>query len=95
MNAILSTREGFFIPSFGIFIDHRQHGLGLGKEMLDLTIQAAKDLSCRKVRLSVFASNPSACKIYLSRGFEEIGRSAVMRGGIADEKIIMLKDLTK
>lgn len=87
--------EGFSIPSFGIFIDHRKHGLGLGKEMLDLTIEAAKNLDCEKIRLSVFASNPSACKLYLSRMFKEIERSPVAHNGVPDQKIIMIKDLTE
>jgi ribosomal protein S18 acetylase RimI-like enzyme len=86
--------EGFSIPSFGIFIDYRKHGLGLGKEMLDLTIEAAKNLACEKVRLSVYTSNPSACKLYLSKGFKEIERSPVMHNGVPDQKIIMIKDLT-
>lgn len=87
--------EGFSIPGFGIFIDHRKHGLGLGKELLDLTIEAAKNLDCEKVRLSVFASNPSACKLYLSRMFKEIERSSVVHNGVPDQRIIMIKDLTK
>jgi len=85
--------EGFSVPSFGIFIDHRQHGQGLGKQLLDLTIEEAKKLQCHHIRLSVYASNPSACKIYRSRGFKETDRKAVMNKGFADEKIVMLKDI--
>ena len=87
--------EGFATPSFGMFIDHRRHGLGLGKELLDLTIEAAKNLDCQKVRLSVFASNASAFRLYLGRVFKEIERSSVVHNGIPDQKIIMIKDLTK
>ena len=87
--------EGFSIPSFGIFIDYRKHGLGLGKELLDLTIEAAKGLNCSKIRLSAYASNLSACKIYLSRGFKEMERSTVMHNDALDEKIVMLKVITK
>jgi ribosomal protein S18 acetylase RimI-like enzyme len=85
--------EGFSIPSFGMFIDHRRHGLGLGKEMLALTIEAARELLCEKIRLSVFASNPSACRIYLGAGFKEIERIAVIHHGAADQKIVMIKDV--
>lgn len=85
--------EGFSVPSFGIFIDHRCHGKGYGKELLDLTIDAARELGCSQIRLSVFASNPAARKIYRSRGFTERENIPVEHKGVMDEKIIMLKDL--
>lgn len=85
--------EGFSVPSLGIFIDYRKHGLGFGKKLLDLTIEAAKSLNCTKIRLSAYASNQSACKIYWSRGFKEIERSTVTHNGTLDENIVMLKDL--
>jgi len=85
--------EGFTVPSFGIFIDHRKHGLGFGKNLLDLTIEEAERLQCPKIRLSVFASNQPAFKLYLSRGFKETNRSAVKHNNIADENIIMEKEL--
>lgn len=86
--------EGFSIPSFGMFIDYRKHGLGFGKEMLDLTLEVSRHLGCGKVRLTVFASNPAAFKIYRSRGFKEIERSAVVHGNVPDQKIVMIKDLS-
>ena len=85
--------EGYSIPSFGMFIDQHKQGLGLGKQLLDLTIDAARQLRCEKIRLSVRANNHPAHKIYKSRGFKEIERSEIVTDGLQDEKIIMLKDL--
>ena len=84
--------EGYSVPSFGMFIDRHQQHLGYGKQLLDLTIEAAKKLECKKIRLSVSAGNYPAYKIYKSRGFEEIDRSKARN--LLDEKIIMVKDLT-
>jgi ribosomal protein S18 acetylase RimI-like enzyme len=83
--------EGYAIPSFGMFIDQHQHGHGYGKQLLDLTIEAARQLGCQKVRLSVRKANHPAYRIYKSRGFKEIDRSKI--DGIEGEKIIMIKDL--
>jgi ribosomal protein S18 acetylase RimI-like enzyme len=85
--------EGFVIPSFGIMIDHQHHNMGFGKQLLGFTVQAAKEMGCPKVRLSVYGSNSSGRKIYEGIGFYETDRSPVEHNGIRDEKIIMMKDL--
>ncbi len=85
--------EGFSVPSFGIFIDHRKHGFGIGKELLDHTIEAAQKIGCKKIRLSVYASNQIAYKIYENRGFTEIERLAIEHNGLPDQRIVMLKEL--
>lgn len=83
--------EGYSIPSFGMFIDRHQHRLGYGKQLLDLTIEAARQLGCEKIRLSVSTENLPAYKIYKSRGFYEIDRSK--ENGHSEERVIMIKDL--
>lgn len=85
--------EGYTIPSFGIMIDYRYHNMGLGKHLLAITVNLAKELGCLKVRLSVFDSNHAGRKIYEDIGFHEIERMPVKRNGINDVKIIMMKDL--
>jgi ribosomal protein S18 acetylase RimI-like enzyme len=85
--------EGYSIPSFGIFIDHRQHGHGFGRELLALTVGEAKNLGCEKVRLSVYASNPAACRIYRDLGFVEAERISITHLGQKDQKIVMVKEL--
>ena len=85
--------EGYSVPSFGIMVDHRLHGMGIGARVLDETVGEAVRLGCRRVRLSVFASNRRAVGLYLSRGFVEGGREPVTLSGEADERIIMYKEI--
>jgi ribosomal-protein-alanine N-acetyltransferase len=85
--------EGYSVPSFGIMVDHRLHGMGIGARVLDETVAEAARLGCRRVRLSVFAGNHRAVGLYLSRGFVEDGREPVALPGGADERIIMYKEL--
>ena len=85
--------EGYSIPSFGMFIDKAQQGLGYGKQLLDLTIDAARQLGCgRYASVCAWATIP-LIRIYLSRGFKEIERTKLVIEGTRDEKIIMIKDL--
>jgi ribosomal protein S18 acetylase RimI-like enzyme len=84
---------GYTVPSLGMFIDHRQHGKGYGKELLGKTIEAAQKLGCHQIRLSVYASNQPAYKIYIAHGFFEIERIDIENHGDKDQKIIMVKDL--
>src|ERR1700722_17301529 len=44
--------EGYDIPSFGLFVDHRYHGLGLGRMLTDYAMIEAKRRGCAKVRLT-------------------------------------------
>jgi ribosomal protein S18 acetylase RimI-like enzyme len=85
--------DGFTVPSFGIMIDYRYHNLGLGKYLLNLTIEQAKHMGCAKVRLSVYGSNLAGLKIYEAIGFHEVERTWVDLHGFPDEKIIMIKEL--
>lgn len=85
--------DGFEIPSFGIFVDYRYHGLGVGRQMTEFGIAETQRLDCHAVRLSVYASNTRAVNLYISLGFKEISREPVLVTGEPDAKIIMVKDL--
>jgi GNAT superfamily N-acetyltransferase len=85
--------EGYAVPSFGILVDHRFHNKGIGSRLTDFTIAEADDLCCERVRLSVFASNPAAIRVYAAKGFVESHREAVLLAGFPDEKIIMFREL--
>jgi ribosomal protein S18 acetylase RimI-like enzyme len=86
--------EGYTVPSFGIMIDHRFHGRGIGSLMLDYTLEQAIQLGCNRIRLSVFASNRAGLHLYSSRGFVEDSRQAVNLSDDPDERIIMFKELS-
>jgi ribosomal protein S18 acetylase RimI-like enzyme len=85
--------QGYTVPSFGIIVDHRFHGIGIGTRMLDYTIHQAIQLGSRRIRLSVFASNQVALRLYLSRGFFEDSRQSTLLLGEPDESIVMFKEL--
>ena len=84
--------EGFDIPSLGILIDIRYRGRGLGRRASQFVIDEARRAGCATVRLSVYASNTPAVSLYVSLGFVETNRHAVLRGEARDVKIVMTKD---
>lgn len=85
--------EGYSIPSFGILVDRHFQNHGLGTKMTEFAITEARKPGCRQVRLSVYASNEVALRLYTSLGFIESERKSVLVMGQPDERIIMLKDL--
>ena len=61
-----------------IIVDDSKRGMGYGKRMLEAAISYAKNnLKAKTVTLSVFNSNVSAYKCYLSLGFKETGNKTV------------------
>lgn len=85
--------EGFDIPSFGILVDYRYQGHGIGKKMTEFTISEVKRLGCNAIRLSVYASNVQAVHLYFSLGFQEVFREFCVVAGEPDEKIVMVKSI--
>jgi ribosomal-protein-alanine N-acetyltransferase len=80
---------GYEIPSFGVFVDHDAQGEGVGGALTAWTVAAARRLGCRSVRLSVYASNSIAHRLYISLGFVEQERSIVDRVAGQEQKIVM------
>ena len=85
--------EGFETPSFGILVDYRYDHLGLGRQMTEFAITEAKKLGCHSLRLSVYASNLHAARLYESSGFREKSRQQVVIEGEPDIKIVMVRQL--
>lgn len=84
--------EGYEIPSFGVFVDHAHHGRGVGRQLTRWTVEQARLQGAPAVRLTVYASNLAARRLYESLGFVERERESVDRGGEPDEKIVMSLD---
>lgn len=57
-----------------IALDAAYRGAGRGRALLRALLGAAVERGAREVFLDVRADNPSAAGLYLSEGFEEIGR---------------------
>jgi RimJ/RimL family protein N-acetyltransferase len=85
--------EGYSVPSFGIVIDCRLHNQGIGAQLTEFTIGEARRLGCDRVRLTVYAGNPAAIRVYAAKGFVESHREAVLLEGVPDEKITMFREL--
>jgi len=86
--------EGYEVPSFGVFIDYRYHGRGLGRLLTDYAIVEAKRVGCAQVRLTVYESNVRGWRLYNSLGFQEQSRDPVDRHGHPDKRIVMIKPLS-
>jgi len=83
--------EGFEIPSFGLLVDYRYRGQGVGRIMTEFAISEARREGAPAIRLTVYASNDRAVRLYESLGFALIERQPVAIGGEADQKITMIK----
>ncbi len=92
MSMLRGFDEGYEVPSFGIFVDHERHGCGIGRQLTVWTIEQARLQNCPGVRLSVYADNAVARRLYTSLGFEEIGRVPVPGSARLREKIVMRLD---
>lgn len=55
------------------FVDHRQHGLGIGTRLFDATRQAARAAGYTAINATIRADNASGLTYYRARGFEVWG----------------------
>lgn len=85
--------EGFEIPSFGVVIDERLRGQGVGRRLTLWTLEAAQRRGCRRVRLSVNATNRVGVRLYESLGFIRQSETPITVQDEADIKIVMMKDI--
>ncbi len=85
--------EGFDIPSFGMVIDERLRGKGVGRRLMEWTLGAAKQKGCSHVRLSVNASNLRGVRLYESLGFVRQSEQPIVVEGESDSKVIMIKEI--
>lgn len=85
--------EGYDVPSFGVFVDHRYQRRGLGRQMTEFAIEEARRLGCPSVRLSVYASNSRALQLYSALGFVEVSREETLVAEEPELRIVMTKTL--
>ncbi len=60
---------------FGVSIDRRYWGLGIGTALLDACIECARKAGYEQLELNVVAENERAISIYRKAGFVEFGRN--------------------
>lgn len=84
------------IGNLGMGIVKEYRNMGIGREMLEKTIQHAKLINIEKVELEVFSSNERAIKLYKNIGFEHEGvrkKGKKVRGEYED--IILMGKMLK
>jgi ribosomal protein S18 acetylase RimI-like enzyme len=81
--------EGFKIPSLGIFVHKNYWRRGIGRKLVNYTIKQAEELSCDKIRITVYSENKGALKLYESIGFKK--QKIEVRGD--RKKWVMFKNL--
>jgi ribosomal protein S18 acetylase RimI-like enzyme len=95
MTMLRGWDEGYDVPSFGILVDRAHRGGGLGRALTSQTLERARAAGAHRVRLSVYASNTVALRLYEALGFVETEREPRTVAGRTDERIVMSLDLTR
>lgn len=65
------------------------HGSGIGKVLMDWTVEEARRRNATHLQLSVFVDNHRACRFYEKYGFQEVGKYIFMVGNHEDDDRIM------
>jgi ribosomal protein S18 acetylase RimI-like enzyme len=59
---------------FGVYVDPKYRGFGIGQKLLDHVIQKAKSYSIiRKMKLEVVSTQIPAINLYTKNGFHKVG----------------------
>lgn len=82
------------VGSFGLSIDKRYRGKGLGNMLMDEVLNASKKIKkMRCIYLEVFAENIAAIKLYEKKGFIKCGlfKNGLKRRGKFTDEMMMYK----
>lgn len=73
----------------GVLKDHR--GQGIGRRLLEATIERTWAIGIQKIELSVYSSNEPAIQLYKKQGFVEEGvkKRGRLVDGIYDDVVLM------
>ncbi len=88
------TSETGHVGELGLLVREGNRGQGVGAALLEHALRAARD-RFELVRLSVFANNARAIRLYERFGFGTVGRlpGAVRRGSEYFDELLMVRDL--
>ena len=82
--------------SIGIALYKKYWGLGIGRELMSLLLQSAKECGYEQAELEVVSKNERAVALYDKIGFERVGerpKAMKHKDGSYDSNIIMVKQL--
>lgn len=74
--ARLEVPGSYYLSAMAVSPEHR--GKGLGKRMLEIAREQARDRGCWQVSLLVFEQNEGAIELYERHGFRVVDRSPVV-----------------
>ncbi|WP_297417971.1 GNAT family N-acetyltransferase [Clostridium sp.] len=64
-------QEGIIAYDYGMIVDEKNRGQGIGKSLIDTACQIAKELGCKRFELDSGFQREDAHKFYESIGFEK------------------------
>lgn len=81
------------VAQLGIALRKEVRGLGLGKALMDASIDWARSIGIRKLCLTVFGTNRRAIALYQRVGFEEEARlkGQVILQGVPVDEVLMAR----
>lgn len=74
------------VVDISIYIERSMRGKGLGKQLINALIKAAREQGFHKLVLSAFSNNEAGKRLYKAAGFKEVG--TYINQGILDGKWI-------
>lgn len=72
-SVVRQQRRLSHIGLFGITVAIEYRGDGLGKQLMNLALEQAKEIGVQMVILEVFGNNDVGCSLYQKLGFERYG----------------------
>ncbi len=72
------------VVDFSIYIERSMRGKGLGKKLLDVLVETAREQGFHKLVLSALSKNQAGKRLYETAGFREVG--TYIQQGILDGK---------
>lgn len=86
------TLPGFeHVGNLGMGVRRAYRGRGIGRRLIETTLQAAREKGLERIELEVFASNAGAISLYEKVGFvrEGLKRRARKLDGVYDDLVVM------
>lgn len=74
-----------------IYLLHRFQGLGIGRDLMDAAVAAARELGRKRLLLGVYDKNHDAIHFYEKAGFEQIGERYFTVGNTTHHDAVMAR----
>ncbi len=91
----LDTGEPGLLELHRLYVQEARQGVGVGRILLDWTIERARERSASTLCLGVFVHNERALSVYEARGFKPTGRHSLSVGASTGDEVIMCLELAR